>query len=56
MAKYILTRNAKRDLAAIADYTIGKFGIQQARRYEHKKTFDLLFHDRWWDFNFANPA
>jgi toxin ParE1/3/4 len=33
MAKYILTKDAKRDLAAIADYTIVSFGIEQARHY-----------------------
>ena len=33
MAKYRLTRRADNDLAEIADYTIGEFGIEQARRY-----------------------
>jgi toxin ParE1/3/4 len=31
--KYILTKDAKRDLAAIADYTIETFGVEQARHY-----------------------
>jgi len=33
VAKYILTKDAKRDLATIADYTIEQFGIEQARHY-----------------------
>lgn len=33
MARYELTAAAEEDLAAIADYTIERFGIEQARRY-----------------------
>jgi len=33
MGKFVLSKNAKRDLASIADYTIEKFGIEQARHY-----------------------
>ena len=33
MAKYRLSRRADNDLAEIADYSIGEFGIEQARRY-----------------------
>ena len=33
MADYRLTRRAEGDLAGIADYTIERFGIEQARRY-----------------------
>ena len=33
MGDYRLTSRAESDLAKIADYTIGKFGIDQARRY-----------------------
>lgn len=33
MGKYRLTSRAESDLAEIADYTIGNFGIEQARRY-----------------------
>lgn len=34
MAKFLLSRSAKDDLVAIADYTILKFGISQARIYK----------------------
>jgi plasmid stabilization system protein ParE len=33
VAKYILTKDAKNDLAAIADYTIETFDIEQAGHY-----------------------
>jgi toxin ParE1/3/4 len=33
MGNYRLTSRAESDLAEIADYTIGNFGIEQARRY-----------------------
>ena len=33
MVKLTLSRKAETDLAEIADYTIGEFGIKQARRY-----------------------
>ena len=33
MGNYRLTSCAESDLAEIADYTIGNFGIEQARRY-----------------------
>jgi len=33
MPKYRLSNRAATDLAAIADYTIEQFGIEQARRY-----------------------
>ena len=33
MAEYRLSNQAKADLNEIADYTIEKFGIDQARRY-----------------------
>ena len=33
MARYELAAAAEADLAAIADYTIETFGIEQARRY-----------------------
>lgn len=33
MADYRLTRRAAADLDAIAEFTIGRFGIEQARRY-----------------------
>ena len=33
MGDYRLTFRAESDLAQIADYTIEKFGIEQARRY-----------------------
>ena len=33
MNKYRLSKSADFDIAGIADYTINKFGIKQARRY-----------------------
>jgi toxin ParE1/3/4 len=33
MAEYRLSKRAAMDLEAIADYTIDRFGIEQARRY-----------------------
>ena len=33
MAEYRFTRRAARDLEAIAEYTIDRFGIEQARHY-----------------------
>ena len=33
MVKLTLSRKAETDLAEIAEFTIGKFGIEQARRY-----------------------
>jgi len=33
MADYRLTRRAAADLDAIAEFTIGRFGVDQARRY-----------------------
>jgi len=33
MGNYRLTSRADSDLAEVADYTIGNFGIEQARRY-----------------------
>ena len=33
MADYRLSRRAAADLEAIAEFTIGRFGIEQARRY-----------------------
>lgn len=33
MVKLTLSRKAETDLAEIADYTIGEFGVEQARRY-----------------------
>lgn len=34
MGDYRLTSRTESDLAEIADYTIGNFGIEQARRYQ----------------------
>ena len=33
MAEYRSSRRAATDLEAIAEYTIGRFGVEQARRY-----------------------
>ena len=33
MAKYLLSRRAVADIEAIAEYTMQRFGIDQARRY-----------------------
>ncbi|NAS13841.1 type II toxin-antitoxin system RelE/ParE family toxin [Poritiphilus flavus] len=33
MVKYRLSQAAEADIAAIADYTIHKFGLRQARKY-----------------------
>lgn len=33
MVELKLSRKARNDLAEIADYTIGEFGVMQARRY-----------------------
>ncbi|MEE4298580.1 MAG: type II toxin-antitoxin system RelE/ParE family toxin [Pseudomonadales bacterium] len=44
MAEYRLSRRAVTDLEAIAGFTIGRFGIEQARRYrvQLKECFDSL--------------
>ena len=44
MTKYELTNSAERDLQSIADYTIEKFGVKQARRYRDSlfRTFESL--------------
>jgi toxin ParE1/3/4 len=44
MLRYRLLREARNDLAAIADYTIERFGIDQARTYRDKleQAFVLL--------------
>lgn len=44
MAKYRLSRRAAIDLEAVAEYTIERFGIEQARRYreELKACFEQL--------------
>ncbi len=36
MAKYRFSRRAATDLEAIAEYTIERFGIEQARRYRNE--------------------
>ncbi len=43
-AGYRLSRRAAMDLSAIADYTIGRFGLAQAREYRDqlKSCFDEL--------------
>jgi toxin ParE1/3/4 len=35
VTEYGLTKSAERDLASIADYTIERFGVNQARRYRN---------------------
>jgi len=44
MANYQLSRRAATDLEAIAEYTIERFGIEQARRYRDdlKSCFNQL--------------
>ena len=44
MTRYELTRFAERDLRRIAEYTIERFGINQARRYRDSlfRTFESL--------------
>ncbi len=44
MAECKLTRDAERDLANIADYTIENFGLEQAKNYRDElfNTFKLL--------------
>lgn len=44
MASYSLTKSAERDLGRIADYTIEKFGIEQARNYRDSliEAFELI--------------
>jgi toxin ParE1/3/4 len=41
MAKYILSRKAAADLMAIIDFSLGTFGIEQARIY-HDSLVDAL--------------
>lgn len=36
MADYILSRRADIDLEAIAEFTIGRYGIKQAQRYREE--------------------
>lgn len=44
MAEYRLSHRAVTDLEAIAEFTIGRFGIEQSRRYreEFKDCFERL--------------
>lgn len=48
MNKYTLTKEADRDLSEIFDYSIFKFGINQARKYllEMENAFDLISNNR----------
>lgn len=44
MARFVLTPAAARDLDRIADHTIERFGVHQARRYRDglRATFELI--------------
>ena len=42
MSKHRLSKRADSDIAGIADYTIGQFGIKQARRY--RDGLEKIFH------------
>ena len=43
-SRYRLTEQAEEDLANVADYTIERFGVEQARKYRDElfRTFDRL--------------
>ncbi|MFQ5631778.1 MAG: type II toxin-antitoxin system RelE/ParE family toxin [bacterium] len=36
MAKYVLTKESKRDLRSIAYYTDKKWGVEQRKKYLHR--------------------
>lgn len=49
MVKLKLSRKAAIDLAEIADYTIGEFGVEQARRYRDslEGCFNSLYNNHF---------